>query len=94
MNFLGSTLGNMKCRTVGCWFIGVVLMFFAAGSKAQEAKPAVAARRPAILFSHAWGNGAWFGNVDYVYLKELKNRGFEVDFSNDLKDLTWEHISK
>ena len=46
---------------------------------------AMAAGRPAILFC---------GSVDRDYLRELQEKGFEVDYTESLSEVTWERISK
>ncbi len=47
-------------------------------------------RKPAILFCSPSPLGA--GYVDLTYLQELREQGFEVDYTSSLDDLTWERI--
>ena len=48
------------------------------------------ARRPSILFCSPQGVGA--GWIDLEYLRELHTQGFEVDYTESLKDITWNRI--
>ena len=54
------------------------------------AAPLYAASRPAILFVSP--RGAAYGYVDLDYLTELHERGFDVDYTHKLDELTWERI--
>jgi len=49
------------------------------------------AQRPAVLFQtrHEASHG---GEVDYQYLRELHEKGFEVDYLDYHRDFTWERI--
>jgi len=47
-------------------------------------------RNPSILFCSPQGL-AW-GWIDLNYLKELHAKGFEVDYTNSLAEVTWERI--
>lgn len=47
-------------------------------------------RGPSILICSP--QGTWNGWIDLNYLKELYNKGFEIDYTENLKELTWDRI--
>jgi hypothetical protein len=51
-----------------------------------------AAPAPAILFASP--QGAAYGYVDLGYLGELHAKGFEVDYTEALAELTWERLAR
>lgn len=53
---------------------------------------AALAANPSILFCSP--QGASYGWVDLTYLSELKAQGFEVDYTESLKDVTSERVQK
>jgi hypothetical protein len=59
---------------------------------ARESGASAALPRPAILFAAASGTPVHDGWVDLTFLSELKERGFEVDFTQGLSEITWERI--
>jgi hypothetical protein len=61
-----------------------VLLLVAAGA-AFAANPAVLVCSPM---------GAAYGYVDLDYLQELKQAGFEVDFTDSLRDVTWDRLKQ
>lgn len=74
---------------VGALLIGRA--YIQAPAQAQNPGNAAGAR-PAILFAVPQSPGGGF--VDLTYLRELHAKGFEVDTTNTLDDLTWERISR
>lgn len=47
--------------------------------------------KPSILFGSPQGVSGW---IDLQYLRELHDKGFDVDYTDSLADLTWERISR
>ncbi len=76
-------------RTIrACWLVLAACSAFTLGAAGSEAEP----HRPAILFCSPQGAAA--GWVDLQYLRELHQRGLEVDFTESLDDVTPERISR
>lgn len=67
------------------FFLSVAALFFATMIHAADNKPS-------ILFGSPQGVGS--GWIDLQYLTELHARGFEVDYTDSLADLTWDHIKR
>ena len=59
---------------------------------AQNGDAAAALPQPAVLFAAASSIPVHYGWVDLTFLSELKERGFEVDFTKGLSEITWERI--
>ncbi|MHB9134043.1 MAG: CehA/McbA family metallohydrolase domain-containing protein [Armatimonadota bacterium] len=53
---------------------------------------AFAAGKPAILICSP--SGPAYGNADLTYLGELMQQGFEVDYTNNLQEVTWARIKQ
>jgi hypothetical protein len=64
----------------------------AEGDAAQETGASAALPRPSVLFAAASTTPVYDGWVDLTFLSELKERGFEVDFTQGLSEITWERI--
>ncbi|HKP62001.1 MAG TPA: hypothetical protein VJV78_34955 [Polyangiales bacterium] len=54
--------------------------------------PPVVTPKPSVLFASPTGTQA--GNVDLQYLRELHEKGIEVDYTENLAELTWERIAR
>lgn len=83
-------LSSMKCRAsigrVGVWLVFALLALLSATTRADI-------RRPSVLV-HAARSAAnqWYWWVDLDYLAELHAKGFEVDYTDEHSDLTWERV--
>ena len=64
----------------------------AEGDAERESGASAALPRPAVLFATASSTPVDYGWVDLTFLSELKERGFEVDFTKGLSEITWERI--
>ena len=81
-------------RVVGAVGLLMVLVCDGAaeGDAAQESGASAVLPRPAVLFATASSTPVHYGWVDLTFLSELKERGFEVDFTKGLSEITWERI--
>ncbi len=68
------------------WVLASVVLFGAVAPADAEN------RRPAILFCSPQGV-AW-GWLDLDYARQLHQAGFEVDWTEDLSEVTWERVKK
>ena len=62
------------------------------GSARAAGPPAAPARKPAVLFG---SSGGVIGlEVGLPYLRDLHAQGFEVDYTESLKQITWERVKQ
>jgi hypothetical protein len=76
--------------------VGLLVLLASDGSAevdaAGQSGASAATPRPAVLFAAASETPAHYGWVDLTFLSELKERGFEVDYTKGLSEITWERI--
>lgn len=67
-------------------FVMAMAVFLSGGGRRAEA---AGARKPAVLVYCGGTN-----HVSFPYLRQLHERGFQMDYTSRLEDLTWERLKK